>query len=361
MNSQNTLTLLAVFTSVCQAFVAGCSNTVVLEPDGGGSGGEAGDSASGGAVSGEGGCGLSGCGPCAEIDGECVACDRGLWQGDVTLADDEVGPYVGYTGISGSLKVSGTVSSLRSLSCLAQVGTLDVRGTSALQDLRGLEGLTEVEGDLIISERHCDSGGGGDTKGPSDWKGPNMKLSALEGLASIESVGGDLVIGCNPLLERVEGLDTLATVGGDVVISKASLTSLEGLGGLATVAGQVTIGWNDSLVSVQGLDNLRIVVGGLRLMWNPALTNLHGLEALTEVGDPTVGTVTGAVEIESNVALLDAGALMGITSFDLAVFRATNNRSLPTCQADALAAHFAEVGLIGMSIIHGNDDDGVCR
>ena len=67
-------------------------------------------------------------------------------------------------------------------------------------------------------------------------------ITNLNGLNGITSVGGDLYISNNPMLNNVDGLSGLTSVGGFLFIeSNALLTNVDGLSGLTSVGGYLRI------------------------------------------------------------------------------------------------------------------------
>lgn len=358
MNSQNAATLLLLaLTCMGEALTTGCADEGSSAGQGGGgeaaAGGEAGQLDTGG-TGGDGGCGPEGCVPCAIINGNCVKCDRGTWEGDFTVSDTiSATALEGYTALSGTLNVSGEVSSLAALGCLAHVSELGIGGTSNLQDVRGLENLIEVDGDVIVSEGAC--AGGDQTKSPpGPHYGPNSSLLSLQGLSSLERVGGDLVVGCNPSLENIGDLGKLETVGGDLSLRGSPLPNLLGLDHLLSVGGSLDIRFNEALTSLEGLENLQ-AVAGLEIQGNWELTSLDALQSLITIGPIDAG----GLELVSN-GLTDVKALFGVTSFSAASFRVVNNWGVPTCQITNLVAYFESLRWKGTVTVL-NNGDGVCH
>ena len=89
---------------------------------------------------------------------DAMECTAGVMTGDITITNqEEVSALAGYTGITGSLIISGTDAngktephSLSVLSCLTFVGgDLNIGGT-ALGNLTGLDELLFVGGNLSL-------------------------------------------------------------------------------------------------------------------------------------------------------------------------------------------------------------------
>ncbi len=85
---------------------------------------------------------------------------------------------------------------------------------------------------------------------------PNS-ITNLDGLAQINSIGGNLKILYNTALTNLDGLSQLTSIGGDLDISgNSSITNLSGLHNLMSINGWLHIGFNDMLTSVGALSGL---------------------------------------------------------------------------------------------------------
>jgi len=168
-------------------------------------------------------------------------------------------------------------------------------------DLEALRGVTEIEGALRITDKATD----------------------LSPLACLARVGGDLELDAASLTS-LDGLGSLEAVGGKVTFRDLPLlTSLGDLGSLREIV-WLEIDHDASLTDLRGLDELTLVQSDITLSNNDALTSLRGLEALSRVG--------------GNVVIMD-------------------NPALPTCETDRL---IAGISIGGFAAISGNDDRGVC-
>ncbi|TGE14195.1 T9SS type A sorting domain-containing protein [Hymenobacter elongatus] len=128
--------------------------------------------------------------------------------------------------------------------------------------------LSIITGSLIIQ-----AGFGGD-------------ITNLNGLSSVRSVCGDLIIAKNTGLTSLEGLSNITSVGGNLILDyNSQLTSLSGLNNLGTVGKSLTLLHNDGLRSVNGLGSLASIGENLGTdNSNVNLPNLDGLTSLTEIG-----------------------------------------------------------------------------
>jgi len=227
-----------------------------------------------------------------DIREEIAGCDRGRWEGDYVVSTPaDVEALVGFTSISGSFRIV-EVSSVAGLGCLQTIG-----------------GSLEV-GSGSSDTYYCTS------------------LESLEGLEGLTSIGGHLMIACNPPLGSLAPLGGITTIGeGLYVYSNSSLRTLAGLGGITSARTWLRVVGNESLESLEGLGSLATVDGDVAILRNPSLTNLDGLGGLASVGS--------SLQVSDNV-------------------------SLPTCEARALEDRLRALGWTGECIIYGNDDTATC-
>ena len=81
-----------------------------------------------------------------------------------------------------------------------------------------------------------------------------------EPLAELASIGGSLVVANNPSLGNLGSLlPALAAIGGSLtILNNGALATLDGLASLHTVGGRVLVNLNGNLDSVTGLCNVSI-------------------------------------------------------------------------------------------------------
>ncbi len=187
------------------------------------------------------------------------------------------------------------------------IGTLSVRGED-ITSLAGLSGLVKVAGGLL------------------DISG-NKTLENLDGLESLTSVAGDLLMNDNNVLTNIDGLSSLSMVTIDPIykieISRnPALRNLDGLSSLTGLAGALIIHLNDSLSNVHGLSNLEQVGAIFHIAANHSLTDLNGLEHLNSAG---------ALGIVNNVSLAEISGLSSLETVDL-WFEISWNPMLADCQ-----------------------------
>ncbi len=144
------------------------------------------------------------------------------------------------------------------------------------------------------------------------WSTP---IYNLNGLSQVTSIGGDIRIYGNHLLENLTGLDNLTIVGGLDIYENDALVDLTGLENISIVEGSVNIGWyyygseNRSLESIAALQNVDTITGSLVLRGNPELRSPIGLENLKYVGSDLI--IHGNHNLESLAGLESLGTIMG--------------------------------------------------
>lgn len=135
-----------------------------------------------------------------------------------------------------------------------------------LQTLDGLGSLATIGGRLILVS--------------------NPALGSLRGLRKVTVLEG-LVVHRNLALTSLAGLDSVTRINGDVVLTRTGLTSMQGLGGLECVTGDVRLDRNDNMPDFGGLDSLRRI-GGSLVIGRPQLSSLRGLSTLEHIGGSLV-------------------------------------------------------------------------
>lgn len=152
-----------------------------------------------------------------------------------------------------------------------------------------------------------------------------VDITSLDGLSSLDSIRGSLIIRSNPELVSIDGLSSLKSVaiglrgsftnGKVEIVNNDKLTNIDGLSNLSSVgynAGlgdeSITIMDNAVLTSLAGLTSITRLRGGLNVAYNSALTNLDGLDNFTEQYN------NGGIYLGNNPALVDIHALKSLTS-----------------------------------------------
>ncbi|MBN8681296.1 MAG: hypothetical protein J0L99_01525 [Chitinophagales bacterium] len=181
-------------------------------------------------------------------------------------------------------------------------------------------------------------------------------IQNLDGLAQVSSMGNQLYIGNNPLLDDISGLSNLNSVNFMLTVSEnPTLSSLNGLQNLNSVYG-INIYFNNTLNGLDELSGITSLAGGLNISDNAALTDLDGLQNLS--------TVSGSVSITGNAALSSFATLSNLTSvggsFGISYSAASNLNGLQNLQnvgglAIAYNANLNSIGqLSSLNSINGN-------
>jgi len=220
--------------------------------------------------------------------------------------DDFPVSFPNCTEIEGDVTISGVdINDLTPLSAITQIrGNLIIYNNNSLEVMTGLNNISHVNGNVHIGYFDIGSGTGGG----------NPLLTNLEGLNSIQSIGGELELFANPFLESFEGLDELDSIGimCDICCNE-SITSLVGFEDLDFIGGWLTLDHNNNLMNLQGLDNLTVVQVGLSISSNEKLESLDGIESLTSTGiggifindNPILEDIDGLKNINGNIGSID--------------------------------------------------------
>lgn len=194
--------------------------------------------------------------------------------------------------------------------CTEIIGRVEIFGDN-ITNLQGLSPIISVGGDLRIIQ--------------------NPLLNSLSGLDSLNTIGGQLWLIENPALATLSGLESLTSVGDNIELwTNNSLTNLAGLDGLISIGGSLRIWQNANLVGLSELANLDDLGATLSIHNNDALINLTGLENLTHInglveigsndvlsgltGLDNIDAIDGLLLIRKNDSLIDLSGLEGMTS-----------------------------------------------
>jgi hypothetical protein len=142
----------------------------------------------------------------------------------------------------------------------------------------------------------------------------NNRITSLDGLSTLQAVGGSLVVAGNISLEDISGLSNLKTIGQDLIVRyNMRLTDLSPLSQIEQVPGNLVVG------HIVGSTVYNFSYGG-----EIRQTSLHGLHHVEYVGgDLTIDDVD-LPDLDDLDALTDVGGILriGSTGPDLEVMRA---------------------------------------
>lgn len=233
------------------------------------------------------------------------------------------------TYVGGRIYINDTwindISPFRNLTYVG--GNIDISGNN-ITDFSPLNNITYMGGSLILSNdsNYCSTG---------------LKLK-------VENIPGDLsyFVECTSDT-NLDALSSIKTIGGNFSFSDDRITSLEGLNALESVGGMVTIKTCYALQTFNGLNSIK-KIGGLSISYNPELTDISALSKITSldqglfisennklnsfVGLNNIKSIGKQLYISSNAMLnsindLANTDLTGVT--DLVI---VGNRSLALCQ-----------------------------
>ena len=210
---------------------------------------------------------------------------------DPVLVDtQEKADLFGCVTVPNNLTITGSVTSLAGLSELTAVGgDLKVKDAPLLPSLAGLEGLDSIGGRLRI-------------EGDNDLLTEVTALSGLQSLgqlylfdtsaltrpptlSGLTSTGSIQIVAVGSAFASLDGLETIESVGGSFSINSAfGLTDITGLSGLQSVGSGLTLLRVASLTSLDGLQNLRTIASTFDLRLNGSLTNVDALADVESVG-----------------------------------------------------------------------------
>lgn len=206
-------------------------------------------------------------------------------------------------------------------------------------------GCTEIEGNVTITGNRITNLNGLhvlNSIGGNLRLFYNPALTSLTGLESLTSIGGNLRIEYNYALTSIHALENLISIGGNLLVeSNYALTALTGLENLTSVEGRINIGFNHSLNDLNGLNNITYIGDGLQIYGNHNMTALSGLEdlayihgnlfialnsALTDLsGMDKLISIGGNVDISENNLLADLTGFGNLTSVAGDLFIYINN------------------------------------
>lgn len=259
--------------------------------------------------------------------------------GGITLrANDSLGPVAGFTKltlVNGPVVLDDHVAP-QAFQRLLTVPELRLTGGDGPRLIEGFGNLRTVEGDLVVA--HGQNTAVTITGFPvltvvgGDLVVEDVSVidpHILDGLASIQQVGGDVRMHSEGIVDTLF-LDQIRAVGGSVQITGCKrLVALTGFGRLREVAGDVEITRNERLETIPAFSGLETVRGEVRIKSNPLLWDLGGFASLRSIGGDLelnsnwhslhaltglelLETIGGDLTIQYNYKLEDVSALHGL-------------------------------------------------
>lgn len=244
-------------------------------------------------------------------------------------------------------------------------GSLEIKGTM-LQNLQGLQSLDSVGGDFYLEN--------------------NGQLQNLEGLQSLKSVGGSYSIDDAPLLRSLDGMDSLNHIGNSLFLQTLpTLTNLYPLKNLTDLPGLLWLDGCDALATLVGLHHLanigsagNVFSGQLAIANCTALKNLEGLENLKSVsslvlqenthlknlaGLENLDTIRSDLRVSDNPTLENLDALAGVKSAMEDVFLLRDNDALKTLSGIGTLdfSKLSELEITNSHLLAGCAQPNICR
>lgn len=240
--------------------------------------------------------------------------------------------------------------------CTEVGGDMIITGAN-ITNLNGLTSIISIEGSLVIE---C-----------------NPELTGLSGLNNLVYIGGDLHVEENLLITNFIGLTKLNHVGGNIIIeNNPAMTNLAGLQGLTAIPGMLWIDHNNHLFNLTGLNNVTGIDGFIRITSNRELVTLSGLDQLAYTGESvliggqdhlgsmgnpslislealaSLTSIGGYLEIAYNTSLTSLSGLDNIAAGSISELSVYNNINLSECEVLSVCDFLSNPG--GEIYIAGN-------
>lgn len=288
----------------------------------------------------------------ALLVGACHPCPDGVLHGSLFIDNSEISsddgwgtlddtPVAECREISGSLVISGRISTLRPFDGLERIGgTLLFRNAYGIEDIDGFEEL-RAAGGLEFNEIERETLTG-DQLAPGE-----QRVLAISGLNSLVEIPGDLTLEHTDI-RSVTGLQSLERIGGSAWLWFSPLTGLEGLSNMQAIGGSLYARGTGADLQVlsrlrtigRNLDTLGIDVEGT--LGLSALETIGGdayvidVRGLQTVGMPALETVGGELFLTSLSELEHLDGLGSLRQVD-GDLRVAGNRTLSSDEVRAWA------------------------
>lgn len=188
--------------------------------------------------------------------------------------------------------------------CTSIGGNVLISGNDIL-NLDGLASITSITGSLLIDQ--------------------NQILRSLSGLSNITNIGGEINIELNPRLPNLSGLENLSSIGSSLrIVANAALRNVDALNKITVVNGFLSIGANPALLNILGLSNLKTINGPVSIALNSILRNLDGLSSLTSIDgylfiryNSYLMNIKGLTNLTQMTTILSQGRYVDISDNDI--------------------------------------------
>ena len=156
-----------------------------------------------------------------------------------------------------------SLENIDALSGLISINDIFIDGVG-LTNLNGLSNITEVVGDVYINDAES--------------------LINIEGLHNITTIGGNLNMSFTNV-EVIYGFDNLVSIGDELSIQDNNiLEDIYGFNNLTSIGSHLYLSYNEDLIGLGGFNNLETIDGNIYVYNNPKLSNCCILKCLDGIG-----------------------------------------------------------------------------
>lgn len=214
--------------------------------------------------------------------------------GNVTIDDsNDPGTIVSLAGLNPLIRVQGSLyiqknDSLRTINGftdLEEIGAgLIISENTSLEVLSGFENLESIGGDLSITNNDSSFGISGFSKLMQVDQGvyiTNLFSPSIEEITAFDNlttISKDLVLG--NIKGNLDAFDNIESLGNDLVLQRIEVQDLGFLDNMESVGGELTITLNGMLQTLNGLQKLSSIGSSFIVLGNPSLASLNGLDGL---------------------------------------------------------------------------------
>lgn len=232
-----------------------------------------------------------------------------VYNGNLTLTNQQQVDTFSYQEITGYLAISGTITNLDGMSSLKRIGDyLEISDSdSTLLSFSGLNSLTSIGGRVYISDLPMLQSINGLNSLVSI--GDELRISnadnlqSINGLSNLSHVLGRFMISHNPILQSIQGFGNLKNTGAFSLINLPQLDDISGFSALDSTRGLSIL--VTGLQNLNAFKNLTYLQYGLNIRHNPHLTNIDSLINLKYIG--------AGVQVGGNDSLVSLNGLNGLT------------------------------------------------
>lgn len=153
------------------------------------------------------------------------------------------------------------------------------------------------------------------------------------------SISGDLILTSN--VTSLSPLQNIIAIDEDLDIKGTSLTTLDGLQSLNNIGGSLIVANTSGITSFSGLSSLTSIGENLNVQSNGQLTSFSGLSTLTNV--------TGNLTINSNPNLTDISGLKNLEPNKITNLSINGNTKLAVCNSAFVCNYLQGTGVRGIS------------